>query len=89
MLLAAIASAAAGGSALANDYNPAASARAAQDWRADTAALAPQVSEEAALYPYGGPTLIASQPVPDTRMNRARFGEPMSRAGKLTAPIGD
>ncbi|HEY1753418.1 MAG TPA: hypothetical protein VGG29_19330 [Caulobacteraceae bacterium] len=86
MLLAAIASGAAAGPALAHGHHRWASARAAQDWRVDTAA---RMSEEAALNPYGGPTLIASRPVPDTWANRARFGQPLSRAGKLTAPIGD
>ena len=71
-----------------SDYNYKASARAAQTWARDTSAIAPQVSERQALNPYG-PTVIGSQPVPDTRANRARYGEPMSRAGKMTAPIGD
>jgi hypothetical protein len=36
-----------------------------------------------------GTQVIASPPVPDTRANRARFGGPMSRAGKRTAPAGN
>ncbi len=32
---------------------------------------------------------IASQPVPDTPENRAKYGQPMSRAGKRTKPTGD
>jgi hypothetical protein len=51
----------------------------------ETAAVAP----EEALNPYGGPTVIASRPVPDTARNRARFGEPRSWTGKMTAPLGD
>jgi hypothetical protein len=43
----------------------------------------------AVLDPYGGPTLIASRPVPDTPFNRARFGGPMSYGGRRTAPVGD
>ena len=39
--------------------------------------------------PYGGPTLITSRPVPDTPFNRARFGGPMSYAGRMTAPVGN
>jgi hypothetical protein len=39
--------------------------------------------------PYGGPTLITSSPVPDTPLNRARFGGPMSVGGRMTAPVGD
>jgi UrcA family protein len=33
--------------------------------------------------------LVTNGPVPDTPENRARFGEPMSRAGKMTAPAGN
>ena len=33
--------------------------------------------------------VIASAPVPDTPANRARFGQPLSRAGKMTAPRGN
>ena len=41
------------------------------------------------LDPYGGPTVIASRPVPDTPFNRARFGGPMSYGGQATAPVGN
>lgn len=33
--------------------------------------------------------LVTNGPVPDTPENRARYGDPMSRAGKLTAPAGN
>ena len=69
-------------------FNPAASARAADTWRFDARSLAPRVPEQAALDPQG-PTLIASSPVPDTRANRARLGEPLSRSGRSTSPLGD
>jgi hypothetical protein len=36
-----------------------------------------------------GTQVIASQPVPDTRANRASYGQPLSRAGKRTAPKGN
>jgi len=36
-----------------------------------------------------GTELVASAPVPDTRENRAKFGSPMSNAGKRTAPAGN
>ena len=36
-----------------------------------------------------GQQVVASQPVPDTPQNRAQYGQPMSRAGKLTKPTGD
>jgi hypothetical protein len=31
----------------------------------------------------------SAQPVPDTPANRAAYGQPMSRTGRLTRPIGD
>jgi hypothetical protein len=78
-----------GGPAFAHtDFNPSASARAARTWEYKADTLAPQASERAALDPTG-PTRIASAPVPDTPANRARFGQPLSRAGRMTAPIGD
>lgn len=33
--------------------------------------------------------VITNGPVPDTAENRARFGQPMSNAGKRTAPAGN
>jgi len=36
-----------------------------------------------------GTQVIASQPVPDTKANRAQYGKPLSRAGKNTAPAGN
>jgi len=36
-----------------------------------------------------GSQVIASQPVPDTPANRAAFGQPLSHAGKHTAPKGN
>ncbi len=32
---------------------------------------------------------ITNGPVPDTAENRAKYGQPMSRAGKRTAPAGN
>jgi hypothetical protein len=69
-------------------YNAKDSAWVARNWAIQASALAPQTSAKAAENPYG-PTLITSRPVPDTPRNRARLGEPMSRAGKLTPAIGD
>jgi hypothetical protein len=36
-----------------------------------------------------GDQVIASQPVPDTPANRKAYGQPLSRAGKRTAPAGN
>jgi len=33
--------------------------------------------------------LVTNGPVPDTPQNRARYGQPMSHAGKATAPKGN
>lgn len=33
--------------------------------------------------------VITNGPVPDTPQNRARYGQPMSNAGKVTAPKGN
>lgn len=76
------------GVANASDFNKAASAQAASDWGRDAAALAPSVPESQAVSPTG-PTLIASRPIPDTRANRARYGQPLSRSGRRTPAIGD
>ena len=55
-------------------------ARNAVAYGEESAAVAP----EAALNPYGGPSVVAGRPVPDTARNRARFGEPLSWTGKTT-----
>ena len=36
-----------------------------------------------------GVRVIASAPVPDTPENRARYGQPLSRAGRRTKPAGN
>jgi len=35
------------------------------------------------------PYVVTNGPVPDTPANRSRYGAPMSRAGKMTPPVGD
>lgn len=35
------------------------------------------------------PGVVTNGPIPDTPVNRARYGAPLSRAGKATAPAGD
>jgi hypothetical protein len=37
----------------------------------------------------GDPSVISNGPVPDTPQNRRAYGQPMSRAGKLTTPAGN
>jgi hypothetical protein len=33
--------------------------------------------------------VVSNGPVPDTKENRAKYGRPMSHAGRHTAPTGD
>ncbi len=37
----------------------------------------------------GDPDVVSNGPVPDTRENRAKYGRPMSQAGRSTRPTGD
>ena len=37
----------------------------------------------------GNNTTVTNGPVPDTAANRARYGKPMSHAGRRTAPAGN
>jgi hypothetical protein len=39
--------------------------------------------------PNTGAQIVTNGPVPDTRANRARFGQPDSHAGRRTAPAGN
>ena len=58
-----------------------------------TANPAPQTSptqaDDAWRLKAGDPSVISNAPVPDTDANRGRFGQPMSHAGRATAPAGD
>lgn len=62
--------------AVADSMGP---ARPAEGAASDVSAVEPQVVTRT----------ITNGPVPDTRVNRERFGGPMSRAGKATIPHGD
>jgi len=73
--------------AAGQDDNPGASWRSGA-WPERHEAMGQAWRERAAEAPYG-PDVIASRPVPDTPRNRLRFGEPMSHAGRMTAPDGD
>lgn len=37
----------------------------------------------------GDKVLLTNGPIPDTAANRARYGEPLSHAGKRSAPVGN
>jgi hypothetical protein len=37
----------------------------------------------------GGEEIVSNGPIPDTRANRAKYGQPMSQTGKMTKPAGN
>jgi hypothetical protein len=45
--------------------------------------------DQATALAKGDNTLVTNGPVPDTPANRAKYGRPMSHAGKKTAPAGN
>lgn len=56
---------------------------------ADATAATGQAGNASATVGANGVVTIASQPVPDTKENRKAFGQPLSRAGRRTAPKGN
>lgn len=42
-----------------------------------------------AMMKAGDPSVVTNGPVPDTRANRAKYGRPMSNAGKKSTPAGN
>ena len=68
--------------------NPAA-APAPPPATADQGAATGAAAPASATVDANGNQVIASQPVPDTRENRKAFGQPLSRAGRRTAPKGN
>jgi hypothetical protein len=66
--------------------SPPPSSAPAPDMNAPTGAAA---NTSATVDAANGAQVIASQPVPDTAANRAAYGQPLSRAGKRTAPRGN
>jgi hypothetical protein len=59
--------------------------------RTDTS-LAPAAggpSERMPAASVGGTALVTNGPVPDTVENRAKYGKPMSNAGRMTKPAGN
>jgi hypothetical protein len=53
------------------------------------ASTAPASADQASGLTAGQPTVISNGPVPDTPENRAKYGKPMSHAGRATKPIGN
>jgi hypothetical protein len=65
------------------------SATPSAPWPADETASVAATPEPAAASTTVTTELVASAPVPDTPANRARYGQPMSNAGKRTAARGN
>ena len=76
-----------------NTYPEKSQTLSAEEAATDTGAVvllsSPTPESEAARLRAGDPTVISNQPVADTPTNRARYGQPMSNAGRQTAPIGN
>ena len=49
----------------------------------------PTSADQAYTLKAGDPNVVSNAPIPDTPAARHAFGQPMSRAGKMTKPIGD
>ena len=68
-------------------------APSAQSTGVNTAGVAVSASQlppgQAQALAQGDNTLVTNGPVPDTPANRAKYGKPMSHAGKKTAPAGN
>lgn len=69
------------------------SAPSAQSTGVNTAGTSVSASQippgQAQALAQGDNTLVTNGPVPDTAANRAKYGKPMSHAGKKTAPAGN
>jgi hypothetical protein len=57
----------------------------------DAATVAPAAGAPAERSPSAsaGTDVVSNGPVPDTRENRAKYGQPMSNAGRMTKPAGN
>ena len=69
-------------------------APAAADVGANTASTGPMPADQmpggqASALSMGDNKLVTNGPVPDTAANRAKYGGPMSNAGRHTKPIGN
>lgn len=73
---------------------PAGAATPAQPATTPPPAMAPpaasaQGTDVAASAPMVTPSLLSNSPIPDTAENRARYGQPISNAGKRSAAKGN
>jgi len=49
----------------------------------------PTPAAQAGALTASDPNVVSNGPVPDTKANRARYGKPMSAAGRATQPAGN
>ena len=56
---------------------------------ADVIPMSSKSPEEQATLKAGDPNVVSNAPVADTKANRAKYGAPMSNAGKRTTPKGN
>jgi hypothetical protein len=49
----------------------------------------PTAAKDASALVAGDPTVVSNSPIPDTKANRARYGRPMSAAGRATKAAGN
>ena len=49
----------------------------------------PTPAAQAGALTASDPTVVSNGPVPDTKANRARYGKPLSAAGRATDPSGN
>lgn len=49
----------------------------------------PTPVDQAASLTAGEPTVVSNAPVPDTKANRAKYGQPLSATGRATRPAGN
>jgi hypothetical protein len=52
-------------------------------------AAGPATERTSAASVSGGVDVVSNGPVPDTPENRAKYGKPMSNAGRMTKPAGN
>jgi hypothetical protein len=49
----------------------------------------PTPTDQASSLTAGDPSVVSNGPVPDTKANRAKYGQPLSATGRSTKPAGN
>jgi hypothetical protein len=55
----------------------------------DNATVAPAASAPAERTSADNVDIVSNGPIPDTKENRAKYGKPLSNAGRMTKPAGN